>query len=79
MVEDKCIVDIYWSLDYKYYAFLIENRPCDGLQRMLHIHHLQRYKVSGLDMFEKLFDLCDELKYKSREYAKSEIEKLVQE
>ena len=77
-MEEKCTVEVYWSIDHKYYSFLIENSPNDEIRRDLHIHILDTYEVF-FDKLPELIRICDVSTGKPREHVQGEIEKLVKE
>ena len=71
MIERR-FVEVYWSLDNEYYAFLKQNSPDEEMKRGLGINILGTYEISGLEQFSKILDVCDSLKTRQREEVKNE-------
>ena len=73
-MNEKCTIEVYWSINNRYYSFLKENSPTDKVGKNLHI--LKTYDAPW-DKLTEIMNICTKSKGKSQEYVKSEIEKLL--
>ena len=78
-MEEKCAVEVFWSVNGEYHAFLRENSPVNELGGRSHLHILKTYGVSGFSDYEKIVKICNKSAGKPAEYVEEEIEKLLEE